>query len=1144
MIRKIHIFCLLFLLILLIGNVSANDDTNLTDAISDNEVHLETNDIEMYFKDGTSFDVKLMNGEMGCVGEVVNITIKSKTYTLITDDAGEVKLPINLNPGTYSFKTESILNNQSLSVINIVKIKQMNTSLIGEKTLKLPYKEGKYSVSLIGGDNHKLAGKTVIFSVLGKEYKKTTDSNGVASLPIGLNKGTYKVSARFEEANYIKSSISSTINVDVLKTRLVATSWVVQPGSYFSVRLIDEYNRPVESHVVVFSASGESNVSVTDSEGLATFKLSINPGIHSINAYTYDSTGFLKAYLSGKMTIDYSNLNISSDDFETFVDSNNPLNVYVTGENDTCLVNVNLKTNIYKNGTPVKTIESKVYENGIAYVNLDLEPGEYVARNFLLLESQGSENKIIVNPANAIASSSDLKLNRKGESYTVTLKNNYTGLGIENKAVVFTIEGPNFKQPLSYKKLTDKNGVASLPINLNDGNYKISYYFDGDGGYGEVKGCNTISRGNFKLNTHLDILTSNIYIKNNCYEVKLLDSNNISLKNQLVYITISGFNSKKTVTYKVSTDDDGIARLKIGLSDGTYSMKVEFKANSLFTGSSNSSSLVVDKTPNFNYTLDISKFIEHKGFKCTYVREFTVNYNNLVYKFCFGENENGFYQITDKNSYFVGYDGLESKIPFKQGIGFKTSGNNLQLIFHGRTCDVGQFSVIYSSETNYENIAFVIDNQVVAKVTVKLLFYEDEFRKLFDLGYYYLGHEFINSSFKAENMEFNREVQWTFEEKQMTIKGMPVFDNFNTIQSYLIDYKKISNEILQNEIEKAVNFNGGYDKYAYNMYLSALLTLWSADCMADEYANQLNVTWDKKPCHIVLVNLDWLGLTLDSKVPLTVNGDKNNTIQFRMVHGLLFSLCEQFGLSSTGNQAVDSVTNIMTAIANGENFVITQKNNVFTLRLVNSTNSIVINLTSGVTSTYTSLNMENLLSNIILKGSSCIRPGSQNFRTGYNANYILNVHKMTLEGYFNMIANINYKKLGGLFLKHMGINTPILVFSLIGKNFPVAGLVQISCAANGAVLEYRNKYAPANTWQYYSPLQYSWDVKILSVYNEKTMVYDKVEIPYNNAIGDYDVEKAVYIDFMEGKRDLTKGEKIFYSNYDVEPLTVYNLFER
>lgn len=1163
MIRKIHLFCLLFLLLLCMGSVSASEDAHLIDAVPDDGQDLDlemgdglhnkgpsplrdvqsppslsASDVDMCYRDGSSFKVKLSDDNKGVAGEVLNITYYSKNKpnnkfysSLKTNGAGEASMPINLGPGEYNFKTDCILDNQKLSIINTVKIRQMKTSLMADKNVDVPYKEGKYTVSLKDGNGNNLCSKPVIFKVVGrnKEYKRYSDSNGLASLELtGLKLGDHKVYARFVESGYYSSSTDSMLHVKTFKTRMISSPLMSKNKSaVFSLKLVDEYNNPVANRIVSISIHNIDSFFRTDDNGVGRYNLTLPMGNYKISCIFFGSSGYLKSSSSFSVIFDYGEFEFQSNDFETFVESEAYYLVKVA-EKDGMVPACDLKSDIYSNGKYVKTISSKIHNDGIARIKLDLNPGEYAIRNYLKSGGNFSENKVTIKPANVIASSSDLTLNRKGELYKVTFKNSISKMGISGKAVTFNVKYANKKHNgWTYKKYTDKNGVASLPLDYANGNYIISYSFDGAKKYANVKGTNKLSMGNYKLSSSITPLNSEIIRKWTFYKVKLSDSNGFGLKNKIVHITVKG------TTYKCTTDNDGIAKLRIiYLTDGKYSIKSEFKGNGYYRASTNYNTLNVNTKPNFQYILNLPTHIEHNGVKCTNIREivaqYNANYNSAAksYKFCFGENEKGFNQVTGKKSYTITDNGLEYKYGAKPGIGFKLSGNNLQIIFNGKSSDIGQFSVIYTNKGEATRVEYIIDNEVVAKVFIETFYFTNEFNKILDAGYYHTEFEFIDSIFKCEGHEFKRSVQLSSGEF-LHSKSSEKFSNFNTIQSYLIDYKKITNSFLEKECNKAVNI-GGYYKNAHDYYMAALLTIASSDAVSDNLARQLGVTWNKK-YNVVLVNCDWMGITMDAYVPLVVNGDKGNVFKFRVAHGLLFSLCENIGVGSTGNAAKDTVGNILQALDGGKDFVIDQEGDVLTISLVNSTDKIVINLKTGVTATYTSPNIAEMLYGVPLKGGyGCAAAISS--KPEYMVLSIVNSFKNGFDAFSDILSTVTPNKVLLSLVAAFNKEVAILTFSFLTGEITINTLLIAGAEIQGFTFEYRNKYAPYSTWQYFASHGPMDKIKTVAVRNPVTQYVDYVEIPRDDR-GNLNMDKARYIDSITGKRDLTYDEKVKYAFY-------------
>ena len=80
-----------------------------TVTVKDLEADITANDVNMTYKDGTAYEVQLVDGEgnnVAVANIVVKITIKGSTYNIKTDANGVAKLPINLAAGTYDISAE------------------------------------------------------------------------------------------------------------------------------------------------------------------------------------------------------------------------------------------------------------------------------------------------------------------------------------------------------------------------------------------------------------------------------------------------------------------------------------------------------------------------------------------------------------------------------------------------------------------------------------------------------------------------------------------------------------------------------------------------------------------------------------------------------------------------------------------------------------------------------------------------------------------------------------------------------------------------------------------------------------------------------------------------------------------------------
>ncbi len=140
-----------------------------------------------------------------------------------------------------------------------------------------------------------------------------------------------------------------------------------------------------------------------------------------------------------------------------------------------------------------------------------------------------------------------------GTAFKVVLSDNDGNL-LSNKSVIFNVNGNN------YTKITDNEGIASMAINLNPGEYNIASFFTGTNDYQSSSTNNTV-----KILSTINGQNIVKYYKNDTqYYATFIDSKGNFLKDIMVNFNING------VFYERKTDASGTARLNINLLPGDY----------------------------------------------------------------------------------------------------------------------------------------------------------------------------------------------------------------------------------------------------------------------------------------------------------------------------------------------------------------------------------------------------------------------------------------------------------------------------------------------------------------------------------------------------------------------------------------------
>nr|WP_303210083.1 right-handed parallel beta-helix repeat-containing protein [Methanobrevibacter smithii] len=151
-----------------------------------------TKDITLYFRNGTSFEATILDGEGKPVGEGQSVTfnINGVFYTKTTDENGMVKLGIKLLPDEYIITTIY----GGIQISNKVTV----LSTLETSDLEMTYGQNKSFVAkTLDGQGKVLANQTVKFNINGVLYTKTTNEAGEASLNIRLLPGQYIITSEY-----------------------------------------------------------------------------------------------------------------------------------------------------------------------------------------------------------------------------------------------------------------------------------------------------------------------------------------------------------------------------------------------------------------------------------------------------------------------------------------------------------------------------------------------------------------------------------------------------------------------------------------------------------------------------------------------------------------------------------------------------------------------------------------------------------------------------------------------------------------------------------------------------------------------------------------------------------------------------------
>lgn len=360
----------------------------------------------------------------------------------------------------YTFNTDGLTKDNNtvffqstgstiLALHQILVVERENIQLTVEDLEKYYGGSERLNATLKDGAGNPIANKTITFTVNGKKYNKTTDSNGFASLAIGLMPGTYDVTTMYSNMSvYSKVVVKTTIEgKDLVK--------MYKNETQFFATLLGTDGKPLSNIDVTFNINGVFYTRQTNENGVARLNINLRPDVYiltAINSVTGENKGF---------NITVKSL-IESNDLTKYYRNDSNFEVKIYNKDGTLAINKEVTFNI--NGVFYqKTTDS----NGIARLCIALRPGNYIITT--IVDGLDIGNNINVLPTLV---TSDLSMKYlDGSNFTVqTLDGRGNLLAKQN--ISFNINGR------FYYRVTDDEGMASLNIRLMPGEYIITSYWN------------------------------------------------------------------------------------------------------------------------------------------------------------------------------------------------------------------------------------------------------------------------------------------------------------------------------------------------------------------------------------------------------------------------------------------------------------------------------------------------------------------------------------------------------------------------------------------------------------------------------------------------------------------------------------------
>ena len=200
---------------------------------------------------GNTYKVTLKDGNGRALSrKTVTFVYNGNTYKRTTDSKGSAGLTISSPAGktyklSYTYAGDSYYNRSSSGSINLGVKLSSSIKNSGNAVMN----NSSYSVSLKDNEGKVISGKTVSFTMDGKTYKNTTDSNGVARLfVVESSPKTTKLTYSFSGDNLYTAS-SGSVNLNIKSDKIFTFNQISAAAS--NLRTYVENNGCLPSTVSV-----------------------------------------------------------------------------------------------------------------------------------------------------------------------------------------------------------------------------------------------------------------------------------------------------------------------------------------------------------------------------------------------------------------------------------------------------------------------------------------------------------------------------------------------------------------------------------------------------------------------------------------------------------------------------------------------------------------------------------------------------------------------------------------------------------------------------------------------------------------------------------------------------------------------------
>ncbi|MBE6510242.1 MAG: adhesin [Methanobrevibacter millerae] len=457
-----------------------------------------------------------------------------------------------------------------------------------------------YSFKLKSVNGYELTYQDVLFQIwnntdLVVNESLKTNSKGEANYKVNLSMGNYTVKVFYLGNDYFRP-VNATASLEILPFYTVVN--IKENQTFYGNKnllyayLYNNFGNAVSNQTLIFTITDSNSkvfrtYAVTDIKGQAAFYLNISEGSYEVNV-SYEGDGWhYPSYSTGLFTITPVGTNLAIEQ-SSFNGRGNLLTVILRDDNYRAIFNETVKLSFSTNGV-TQYFNITTNEDGRGGVIVNLAPGSYsLVASFKgddLNHPSTAASNLLIKKVNTILSGDSLFVfDNNTNTFSVGLCDVYKRQLVgENVLVEIISQSTNVRQ--LFDVVTDNNGVASLKVNLDLGNYLVRTRFEENAWYYGSNYASTIMVKDYMdgFDPHATILNADDLVKyqlnNASFMLSLSDIYGKALFNQIISVAVAN------KTFDVLTDAYGQARLGIDLEPGVYAVSARFENSTIYSPS-------------------------------------------------------------------------------------------------------------------------------------------------------------------------------------------------------------------------------------------------------------------------------------------------------------------------------------------------------------------------------------------------------------------------------------------------------------------------------------------------------------------------------------------------------------------------------